>query len=1111
MKKLIRLITLLFTIAPLFLQGQQIPEDRIYAERYSYRSAENPWYWKNKMPRPGYWQQDVAYTIDAVVDDATDIVDGHLELTYYNNSPDALKYVYFHLYQEAFQPGSYAHQLNVANNNVPEYGNYEAQGLGTEVEKIHIVAINGFPTSKEVLTEQDNTILRVNLPEALQPNGSMTFSIDFSTYFDIGGLRRRMKLFEDAGAKHYDGVHWYPRICVYDQKFGWTTDQHLGKEFYGDFGSFDVRLTFPDHYIVGATGTLINPEEAMPSGLRSKLDISNFANKPWGSAPSTIIPITPGATKTWHFKAVNTHDFAFTADPTYRIGEKVVNVDGRLVLIQALAQEQHATGWQNAADYTGEIITTFSRDFGAYIWPKIIVADARDGMEYPMLTLDGGFDPYYRDLLIHEVGHMWFFGMLGNNETYRAFLDEGFTQFITAWGYRAIDGDTAIVYPEKSAYRARFKKPDDVLFTENYYGYLRDAVRSNDPGLNTHSDHFGSALGHGGGYGHVYYKTAVMLHNLEYVLGEDLFLAAMQHYVEQWKVAHPYPEDFRNSIIQYTGVDLNWFFDQWLETNKNIDYAVQKVKKGKVGAAVTAAAIPLQPYTITLERKGSMQMPVDFIVTTKEGDTMRYYIPNGWFEKEVNEAAAPEGRVNRLALEQVNTLPRWIGWDKLNPTYTAEVLLPGKLDEVIIDPSLKMADVNRLNNSNRLPLIWQFDSKVRNWPDPYHYTLNWRPDVWYNEIDGIKAGMHLSGNYFNFKHIFSLSVWANTGIAQGGFYNFDGDGQGTNDGGNYEPDPFSVNFSYKTATDRILHGTDLVLKFRYLDGILGGQAGFEHRFGDNNKELLRIYAKSFKATNTDYQPGDISGEWNNSLNLEWQHTYRYQRGKGTINSGLRTTLPGGPYNFSRLNMEAVNENRLGKFDLKTRVFLQGGSAIADAPGASMLYLAGANPEEYLDNKYIRSYGWVPNDWFAYGGEVNHFQFGGGLNLRGYAGYTIAQEGRDGNIYVIERGTSGGSFNAELAFNRLFSKQPINGVKLVPYLFADAGTLVYTEENGDQFLTDLRADAGLGMAVSINKWGVLDNIKPLTIRADFPVWVNRPSFVEEDYFKFRWVIGLERAF
>ena len=157
-----------------------------------------------------------------------------------------------------------------------------------------------------------------------------------------------------------------------------------------------------------------------------------------------------------------------------------------------------------------------------YVYHKMIVSDARDGMEYPMLTLDSGFDPYYRDLFVHEIGHNWFYGMVGSNETYRASLDEGFTQFLTAWGLNKIDGPYSAEGPKSRL----FKNEEFKLLAideEIYNRYMKDATINNTPKLNTHSHDFGSALRHGGGYRHVYYKPGVMLYNLQYVLGDDLF------------------------------------------------------------------------------------------------------------------------------------------------------------------------------------------------------------------------------------------------------------------------------------------------------------------------------------------------------------------------------------------------------------------------------------------------------------------------------------------------------------------------------------------------------------------------------------------------------------
>ena len=197
--------------------------------------------------------------------------------------------------------------------------------------------------------------------------------------------------------------------------------------------------------------------------------------------------------------------------------------------------EPHVSKWQNAAQFSADVIRVFSEDIGKYAYHKIIVADARDGMEYPMITLDGGSDPGYRGLLAHEIGHQWFYAMVGSNETYRAALDEGFTQFLTSWALNKIDGEFLVTEQSKSAYKNKFKRPIRAIDSRVYYAYIRDATKFNDPQLNTHSDDFSSALGHGGGYRHVYYKTAAMLYNLEYVLGEELFLKAMQHYFKSGK------------------------------------------------------------------------------------------------------------------------------------------------------------------------------------------------------------------------------------------------------------------------------------------------------------------------------------------------------------------------------------------------------------------------------------------------------------------------------------------------------------------------------------------------------------------------------------------------
>ncbi|MEO5584981.1 MAG: hypothetical protein ABIQ75_05965, partial [Flavobacteriales bacterium] len=372
----------------------------VTAQRYdplhppdTFRHADNPDYWKNSLPYPGYWQQDVQYDIDAKLDEVQDLITGTIDLTYWNNSPDTLREVFFHLYANAAKPGSYMGQV-VGNNRAKGAPSKGKAARGTDILSMTV-------DGQEVQREVDNTIMKVKLSAPLVPNGKAIFHYTFVTHW--GGMGR-MKRFTAWGFKHFDGTQWYPRISVYDRKFGWDTQQHLGHEFYGDFGGFNVALDMPNDMVVEATGWLQNPDEVMSAELRKKLDITNFKDKPWNSPPSVITPYESGVRKVWKYHAENVHDFAFTADPTYRIGEAEWNG----VKCISVAQEPHASKWQNAAEYAAKCIKAHSEYVGMYGYPKMVVADARDGMEYPMLTLDSDQEPGYRTLFMHEIAHNWF-------------------------------------------------------------------------------------------------------------------------------------------------------------------------------------------------------------------------------------------------------------------------------------------------------------------------------------------------------------------------------------------------------------------------------------------------------------------------------------------------------------------------------------------------------------------------------------------------------------------------------------------------------------------------------------------------------------------------------
>ena len=1058
-----------------------------------YRNSNNEHYWQNRMPDKAYWQQDVAYKIDARMNEAENRVEGQEELTYWNNSPDTLTYVYFHLYQNAFIKGSYLGELEKLNKAAPGYGSREAAGLGIVIDNVQA-------GGQAVKTELDNTIMKVYLDRPLLPGGKVVLKMGFTTYYDKGQTRRRMKMYDAWGFKHYNGCQWFPKVSVYDRMHGWDTYQHLNKEFYGDYGVYDVTLDFPSNYVVEASGELQNRSEVLPADLRAKLDISNFKDKKWEEAPSIITPYVKGERKKWHYVANNVHDFAFTGDPSYRIGTAYWNG----IECVAIVQEPHAARWQNATDYITKIIKTFSEDIGLYRYPKIVAADAADGMEYPMITMDGGAEPGYRGLLVHEIGHNWFYGQVGSNETYRAAMDEGFTQFLTAWGLRRIDGDTVMGWQPKGWYRSRFAEPTYVLDRNVSNSYINAALNQNESPLNTHSDDFHNALNHGGGYGTVYYKTANMLYNLQYVLGDTLFQHAMHHYFEQWKFAHPYFEDFRASIIQYTHVDLSWFFDEWFETVKPLDYGVGHIRR------VDGA----DNFAIKFKRKADMQMPIDFTITAKDGSKYNFYIPNTWFTKVTN----------------ATILPKWTGWGKLNPTYVAHVNVPGGIRSVQIDTSFRLSDRDETDNFRRRgtgcgAIRTMLDGGINQPFDRRKYRLAIRPDLWWNPVDGIKAGVHFEGDYLFTMNRLDATVWLNTHVLQAdSFLSYTGDAPYKK----YAPVNYSIN--YISPVSRNYAKLTMQINSRFLDGIWYQRGGLNWAL--NEKNLVQGYALSMwrhdgQAGDYFINPLDWSSTWtrpNTSINLAWTHSYNYVHGAGKYTFSLRAPFLNGnnlPSNYSYVQLESVNSNMLDKLEIRTRLFGRYGMG-SRFPGESLLYLAGASPEELLDNKYTRSIGFVPDDWRGVSRyDVNHFQQGGGLNLRGYAGYN-APDDRNGVTYESYKGRSGASANVEIGFENYLPYRPRlfrNWLHVNTYLFADAGIMelsTFSRSNVAAIVptnmwSDVRVDAGLGLAFTVKNCGVFEKAKPLTLRVDLPVFLNRAPYNNTQYVAARYVIGINRAF
>ncbi len=1052
-----------------------------------YPLKNDPLYWKNRKPYTGYYQQDVHYKIHAVINEENHTIVAKQKLQYWNNSNDTLHFVFFHLYQNAFVKNAYTESFMQANKVQPRFGPYESKGLGTIVDS---VSVNG----TLVQTELDNTIMKVYLEKPLLPQSSIQIEMNFISFFDSGSTRRRMKMYPAWGFMHYNGCQWFPKMSVYDSKFGWDTYQHIGKEFYGDFGIYDITLDFPSNYIVEATGALQNRATVLPDDLRAKLDITNFKDKPWNEAPSVIIPYQKGERKQWHFRAEHVHDFAFTADPSYRIGTSYWNN----VECVGIVQEPHASGWQNAADYVAKIIQVFSENYGQYHYPKMVAADAADGMEYPMLTLDGGRDPGYRGLLVHEIGHNWFYGMVGNNETYRAALDEGFTQYLTAEGLRLIDGDTMVETAPKN-WKKKYHEPRLAKDTRVMYPYIYNTSIGLDYPLNTHSDDFNGAIHHGGGYAGVYYKSATMLYQLQYVLGDSLFRKAMLHYFDQWKFAHPYFEDFRNSIIQYTKNDLNWFFDQWLETTKSVDYKISKIKNYP----------SKQESHITFKRSyPGMQMPIDFTTIDKNGKSASFYIPNTWYEKST----------------KATTLPRWIGWGKVKRTYTAIIPTESEIKKVTIDTALLLADRYMLNNSkkkgvliDRNKIITKLDIGNAPYNDWKHYRLYWRPNVWYNALDGVKVGLHFEGSYL--QHILKLQgdLWFNSTL--GRWYQYM-PAYNEHIYDYYTP----LNYQIQLSTPFALSKPQIQAKLesKFLDGLWMHSLGAQWKSSETDIWSIAFQSMYRNKNGTDYLL--IPNEWssntkalNNSFNALWSKNYKGFKSAGNLQVSIRTPLLTNAFDYSYIQLENIWIRPIEKFLLKTRVFARIGNG-SNMPNESALFLSGANLETMMQNKYTRSVGIIPTAWYGISThQMSVYQHAGGMNLRGYNGY-YAYDERYGKQYLAYKSRSGIALNTELEFSnyiRLKPKWTRNWLTCKAYLFFDAGInelsdysdSTYWETSATPYWSDVRMDAGIGSVFTIKNWFNFAKAKPLSIRVEMPFWINRPNYGATSYFYPRFLLGL----
>ena len=517
-----------------------------------------------------YWQQHVDYKMDIDMNVNNYQYDGTQKLVYTNNSPDALDKVYYHLYFNAFQPGS---EMDVRSRTISD----PSPKIGSKISKlsdseIGYIKVNSLTQNGQKLTYTiEGTILEVTLAKTIQPGASATFDMNFKGQVPVQ-IRR-------SGRNNKEGValsmtQWYPKMAEYDFE-GWHTPPYIGREFHGVWGDFDVKITIDKNYMIGGTGYLQNPNE-IGYGYET-----GAVKRPEGN------------TLTWHFNAPNVHDFTWAADPdfihdTYK-GENDVTLH-----FLYKNDPEIKENWKKLQPKTADMLSYFNKHIGQYPYKQYSVIQGGDGgMEYAMCTLITGKRKFGSlvGVTAHELAHTWFQFLLATNEAKHEWMDEGFTTYISTKFMNENMGT---------------KKENP--FKKTYASYVKLVKSGREQPLTTHADRYE----YNGAYStSAYGKGLIFLAQLEYIIGKENVEKTLKKYFTDFKFKHPTPNDIKRSAEKVSGIHLDWYLTDWAKTTNTIDYGVKEIKGN----------------TVVLERIGIMPMPIDITVNYTDGSSENFYIP----------------------------------------------------------------------------------------------------------------------------------------------------------------------------------------------------------------------------------------------------------------------------------------------------------------------------------------------------------------------------------------------------------------------------------------------------------------------------------------------------
>lgn len=600
--------------------------------------------------QPDRWQQRVKYTMSIDMNVQTNQYKGKQNVVYWNNSPDTLTKVFLHLYWNAFQPGSMMDERSRRQGaiNVPK-----GRGTGPDWDvrvKDRIAALKpdeiGYQkiASIKMNGREQKTKLHETILEVMLDKPILPKSqatFDVDWEAQVPLQVRRSGRDNPSTNVRYTMTQWYPKICEYDYE-GWHPTPYVGREFYGVWGDYDVTISIDKSYIIGGSGYLQNASQ-VGYGYEEK---------------GTAVQRPAGGKLVWKFTAPNVHDFAWAADPEFVHLSKKIRPDLTLHVLYDKSDTKRIQEWEQVLPKMEKIFPFVEKHFGAYPYKQYSWVHGGDGgMEYPMATMISGPGD---GVTIHEFLHSWYQGMLGTNESLYPWMDEGFTTFAENEATAFLNN--AAAFPHSGEY-------------DNYFALVRSGLE--EP-MTTHADHYNTNFAYSIAS---YSKGAIFLSQLGYVVSDAVRDKIMLEYYRLWHFKHPNASDFVRVAEKVSGLKLDWYKEEWVASTRTIDYGIDSL--WEAGGATN----------IRLAKIGMMPMPVDLKITFKDGSSEWHYVPAYQL---FGEKPAEPGQENRKVYD---------AWRWTSPTYS--ISTTRKLTDITsveIDPSQRMADVNRRNN--RIDFKW---------------------------------------------------------------------------------------------------------------------------------------------------------------------------------------------------------------------------------------------------------------------------------------------------------------------------------------------------------------------------------------------------------------------